>query len=587
MQPGNPYHLIEAVGSCQVGSVWSAIDPQGRSLMVALLDPNVATDHRWREAFQEAANALVQAGEPGYLYADFASSSPWVAYAAENGIGAERVFLALGMDFQPVPPDGLGPMDYTPFEPTTQMMTTPAETPPAPPEQPTAPVQHQPLPPDVIASAEAQPTTVFPPVQPGPPATESAQPVAAQPVAAQHSPAPPPQEAFAPRSAPPIPPPAPAPMLPPEPSTDELSTTQETQRMDLPPAAQPAPVQPWAANPPPQAAPSLPQQIPFPAAPSPYGGAPTHPVSGAPHPVSGSPHPVSGSPHPVSGSPHPISGAPHPTSGGPGPVSGTPMSPAYGQPLSPAYGAPVYGPRPPQGPAPYDPYAPVAPPPRRSRGGLWIGIAVAVLVLIAGGGGVYAWTANGDTPDPPARSNAATEAPLPTATALSPGVEPPADGNWNLKWPKFGNGDRVRRLSLEGVGFDFTVPQDWDCVPAGSGEGLVEYDCGASPGNGPEIGGQLIVRDCTQPCTEERRLAMRKAEEAWGLQWQRGSRTSAYAETNEINGQPRYGLVIVAYWRSSPDQAIDRQLVFRMTAPVNQADVLRKISNSVRVGALF
>ncbi|MFD0742490.1 hypothetical protein ACFQ1L_12125 [Phytohabitans flavus] len=76
MQPGNPYHLIEAVGSCQVGSVWSAIDPQGRSLMVALLDPNVATDQRWREAFQEAANALVQAGEPGYLYADFASGSP-------------------------------------------------------------------------------------------------------------------------------------------------------------------------------------------------------------------------------------------------------------------------------------------------------------------------------------------------------------------------------------------------------------------------------------------------------------------------------------------------------------------------------
>jgi len=181
MQPGNPYHLIEAVGSCQVGSVWSAIDPQGRSLMVALLDPNVATDQRWREAFQEAANALVQAGEPGYLYADFASASPWVAYSAENGIGAERVFLALGMDFQPVPPDGLGPMDYAPFEPAThetpavaETPSTPeapptqvipatpvAQTPPAtsaPPEQPVTPPHQQPLPPDVLASAEAPPT---------------------------------------------------------------------------------------------------------------------------------------------------------------------------------------------------------------------------------------------------------------------------------------------------------------------------------------------------------------------------------------------------------------------------------------------
>jgi hypothetical protein len=226
-------------------------------------------------------------------------------------------------------------------------------------------------------------------------------------------------------------------------------------------------------------------------------------------------------------------------------------------------------------------------PPRRSRTGLWIGIAVAVLVLIAGGGGVYAWSASGDNPNPPTQTNAATGAPLPTATPLSPGVEPPEDGNWNLKWPKFAGGDKVRRLSLEGVGFDFTVPQDWDCQQAGSGEGFVEYNCGGTPGSGPEIGGELVVRECAQPCTEERRIAMRKAEEAWGLQWKRGSRTAAYAETNEIDGQPRYGLIVIAYWRSAPDQAIDRQLVLRMTAPVDRADVLRKISNSVRVGALF
>lgn len=540
MQPGNPYHLIEAVGSCQVGSVWSAIDPQGRSLMVALLDPNVATDQRWREAFQEAADALVRAGEPGYIYADFAASSPWVAYSAEHGIGAERVFLALGMDFQPVPPDGLGPLDHAPLEPTTQMTpTTPA--PPvaeAPPEPPAAPAQPQPLPPDVIEAAtpaEAPPTAVLPPVQPGPPAAESAQPATPAPQPAAERPAP---------------------------AHVDSDITQQTQPMQAPPVApQATPIAPWGGQtvslPPRQAA----------------------PTSASPFPTSGAPHPTSGAPHPTSGPPQPISGSPHP-------ISGSPMSPAYGQPLSPAYGAPAYGPRPPQGPAPYDPYAPVSPP-RRSRTGLWIGIAVAVLVLIAGGGGVYAWSASGDNPNPPEQTNTASGAPLPTATPLSPGVEPPEDGNWNLKWPKFAGGDKVRRLSLEGVGFDFTVPQDWDCQQAGSGEGFVEYNCGAAPGSGPEIGGELVVRECAQPCTEERRIAMRKAEEAWGLQWKRGSRTSAYAEANQINGQPRYGLIVIAYWRSEPDQAIDRQLVLRMTAPVDQADVLRKISNSVRVGALF
>jgi hypothetical protein len=521
MQPGSPYHLIEAVGSCQVGSVWSAIDPQGRSLMVALLDPNVATDQRWREAFQEAANALVQAGEPSYLYADFASGSPWVAYAAENGVGAERVFLALGMDFQPVPPDGLGPLDYTPIEPTTQI-TKPATPPPPAPEQP--------LPPGVIdATTPAEPpTTVLPPAQPGPPATESAEAVAAQP--------------------------SPAAPEAPAPAATADDATQATQGV--------AP----------------------PAAPSPIPPAPVSPWNGQQYPVSPPPQqsiPVS--------APPPVSGAPHPTSGAPRPVSGTPMSPAYGQPLSPAYGtpAPAYGPRPPQGPAPYDPYAPVAPPPRRSRTGLWVGVAVAVLVLIAGGGGVYAWSSSGDNPNPPERTNAATEAPLPTATPLSPGVEPPEDGNWSTSWPRFADPpDKVRQMNLEGIGFNFLVPRDWECQLGGSGDGFVKYNCGGAPG-GPEIGGEIVVRECPPSCDETRRLAMRKAEEAWGLRWKRGSRTSAYAETNEIDGQPRYGLVIVAYFRSSPDQAIDRQLVFRMTAPVEQADVIRKISRSVRTSAPF
>ncbi|WP_345070601.1 hypothetical protein [Phytohabitans flavus] len=539
-----------------MGSVWSAIDPQGRSLMVALLDPNVATDQRWREAFQEAANALVQAGEPGYLYADFASGSPWVAYAAENGVGAERVFLALGMDFQPVPPDGLGPMDYTPVEPTTQLTT--------PPQAPDTAAQQQPLPPDVIEAstpAEAPPTTVFPPVQPGPPATESA-----QPVAAQHSPAP----------APVVPQPAPAPA--PVEQADE--SNQPTHAIQLPPMT-PPPVAPWPSTAAPQPAPPVPPQP---------QSAPVPPISSAPpHPASGAPYPVSGAPHPVSGAPHPISGAPHPTSGAPRPVSGTPMSPAFSQPLSPVYGAPAYGPRPPQGPAPYDPYAPVAPPqPRRSRSGLWIGIAVAVLVLIAGGGGVYAWQASGDTPTTPEGTNAATEAPLPTATPLRPGIEPPQDGNWDTKWPRFIDPpDKVREVNPDGVGFKFLVPRDWDCQLSGSGQGFVKYNCGPTPGGSVEIGGELVVRECPDPCDDARRLAMRKAEEAWGLRWKRGSRLSSYAEANDIDGEARYGLVIVAYSRSAPDSAVNRQIVFRMTAPVEQADVIRKISRSVRTSALF
>ncbi|GFJ92276.1 hypothetical protein [Phytohabitans rumicis] len=181
MQPGNPYHLIEAMGSCQVGSVWSAVDAQGRSLMVALLDANAAADQRWREAFAAAANTLVQAGEPGYLYADFATSSPWVAYAAENGIGAERVFLALGMEYQPVPPDQLQPVEHPPLEPApisplppdVMEATTPGE---AETTQPTPP-------PDVPGGAPVSPWSAGPPqpMSPPPVAPYSAPPVSAPP----------------------------------------------------------------------------------------------------------------------------------------------------------------------------------------------------------------------------------------------------------------------------------------------------------------------------------------------------------------------------------------------------------------------
>lgn len=538
MQPGSPYHLIEAVGSCQVGSVWSAIDPQGRSLMVARLDPNVATDQRWREAFQEAANALVQAGEPSYLYADFTSGSPWVAYAAENGVGAERVFLALGMDYQPVPPDGTGPLDHAPYVAGAQV--TP------PPEQPTAvvtPGQQQPLPPGVAetaAPAEAPPPSDAPP----PPPAEQPQ--------AGGDPAPVQEDAG-----------------------DGLETTQPTQRMPVP--AEASPVTPWESSATPQSPP------------------PAQPVSppisyGPPQPSHTAPPPVSGAPHPVSGAPTSV--PPHPISGGPRPVSGTPMSPAYGQqPLSPAYGAPApaYGPTPPHGPAPYDPYAPVAQqPPRRSRTGLWIGIAVAVLVLIAGGGGVYAWSASGDDPTPPSGSPSADALPpeAPSGPPVSPGVEPPTPGKWPENWPHVTERDNVKTLSnLDGLGFTLKVPQEWDCALAGKAQGFVRYTCGARQGQPNEIGGELIVRDCPQPCNEQQQTTMRTAEEAWGAKW---IRTGQYTTIGEalLDGERRHALIVVAYFRSG-DGAVDKQLVLRMTSPVAEAQDLRKVATYLKDVLVF
>lgn len=103
MQPEGPYRFTHLLGTCQVGKAWAAIDAQGRFVTVAVLDAVVANDPRWREAYSAMANALAQAPDgQAYTYADFAAPSPWVAYPAEAGPGAEKLLRSLGVEYQPV-----------------------------------------------------------------------------------------------------------------------------------------------------------------------------------------------------------------------------------------------------------------------------------------------------------------------------------------------------------------------------------------------------------------------------------------------------------------------------------------------------
>lgn len=461
MQPGGPYQFIEAVGRCQVGSVWSAVDGQGRSLTVAVLDAGAASDQRWRDAFAATANSLAQpaAGGTGYLHADFSAPAPWVAYAADDGPGAERIFLALGMDYRPMPAAA---------DQATAAATEPPE----------------------VGHTAGGPTSSM----------ASAE--------------------------------------------DPLSTER------LNPGT--APVNPWEA--------------------------------GQPQPVS-PPLSVSAPPQIISVPPDPVSGMPASPGGGPFPPAG------------PSSYDLVYSP-----PPSYDPFSSsvrhiVPSEPRRRRTGLWIGIGVLVVVVLAGGGSVFALTNMGadgtPTSTPPSGASSASSlppAPLPTGAPLQPGLEPPKPGVWPAEWPKFAETDRVRTLTnLDGLGFRVKVPQDWQCIPGGRANGFAKYHCGVSPGEDPEVGGELIVRDCPESCSGGQQRAMRKAEEAWGLQWISIGRYSTYAESSslQVDGAQRYGLVVVAYWRGGSEGAIDRQLVIRMTAPVEKANQLRRVANYIRDAVIF
>ncbi|MEO3748130.1 hypothetical protein [Plantactinospora sp. B5E13] len=348
----------------------------------------------------------------------------------------------------------------------------------------------------------------------------------------------------------------------------------------LAPTASP-PNGPWQAGPP---QPGV--------APDPVS-APPHPVSVPPHQTSGPPHQISVPPHQISVPPHQTSGPPHQISVPPEQTSGPPM------PLPEMPGTyPTSGPPSPD-PSGYDPlYSPVRhivpsePAPSRRR--LWILVgAAAVVVVLAISATVFALSQGGDDPVTPTTSptaEALPPMPSPTNPPLQPGLEPPTAGAWPTKWPSFTERDNVRTLSdLEGLGFQLKVPAGWECSLAGRAQGFVRYNCGVPDGAGPKYGGELVVRDCPQPCDEAQQVAMRQAEEAWGQRWIRSGQHSTYVETSSLeeNGEPRHGLVVVAFFRGGDDGVVNRQLVLRLTAPRDGALELRRVATYLRNTLIF
>ncbi|GAA0453124.1 hypothetical protein Aca07nite_68170 [Actinoplanes capillaceus] len=225
---------------------------------------------------------------------------------------------------------------------------------------------------------------------------------------------------------------------------------------------------------------------------------------------------------------------------------------------------------------------PPRPPVKRRRAGLVVALA-ALAGLVAGAGGTTAGMSLRDDPAPAPRPSAT---PAPTDEQLllgddptAPGVEPPVGGGWPSSWPTFVSTEPTKPIKgLDGVGFDFRVPPAWNCEQVATAAAAAHYRCGG----GDAGGGDLTVRTCETPCTEDRRTALRQREEAWGLQWTRSGPFATWAETTQIDGKRMYGLVYVAFWRSTPEGQIDRQLVVRLTAPLATSDHLKKVVNSIR-----
>jgi hypothetical protein len=581
-----PYRLLRTLGACEAGAVWTAFDADGTSVTVAVLDPAAATDARWLHRFAAETNALASSGELPVVSVDFSSPTPWVACGwDENGPGAARLFLAQGLRYVPVAPSG--PTQAA--APTQPAPTQPAPTQPAPSQPATRPA----------------PPTLEPPTLAPPTYTPSAEP----PTLTAPSVTPPPVSA-PPVSAPPVSPPT---LAPPSPSPFESSSPFESPRPfePPPPFEAPSPFEPptlaqaTAEEPTPPMRDRPQGQASVPPSPSMFTPSPTQASrqARADEPPTMQLPTVAAAMASAPTVPAPPGSRLAPPPGGPGapPPPPPPGAPPAGPPVGPPGAAPATAkrgkqpkqpkaPKPPKarrGQKPPPPAAPPVPRSRRRRRGRRVLATVALVIAMFAIPAVIALLVirpdanNTNNPEPGPTSGPGERA---RAAVSGPGIEPPVDGDWPTQWARFQGSDSTKRMSdLEGLGFSFDVPSTWECTKAASDTSTVRYECGAGLGTPDEIGGDIIVRACPEDlCTGERRSAMRKTEEAWGLQWNRAGNVFCWAETTNFVGPPHYGLVMVGYWRSVDAGVLDRQVVVRLTAPTAQTGDIQKVVNSVR-----
>ncbi|MEV6349558.1 hypothetical protein [Actinoplanes sp. NPDC051851] len=216
----------------------------------------------------------------------------------------------------------------------------------------------------------------------------------------------------------------------------------------------------------------------------------------------------------------------------------------------------------------------------------WGMVGILSVIALTGAGTLFALTQGDDRPAGGDPAVAASEAAVPTPTPLHPGIEPPRIGDWPVSWPQFTAKDKAQTLALDGVDLQLPFPRGWACAPAATSEGATKFTCGMTSG-GEQIGGEIIVRDCAQPCDTAQQDSLRTVEEAWGQQWRYAGTNVTLAETLKVDGADRYGMVVIAYYKTTAQDPVNRQLVIRMTAPLGWRDDVRRVANGARAAAQF
>jgi len=165
-----------------------------------------------------------------------------------------------------------------------------------------------------------------------------------------------------------------------------------------------------------------------------------------------------------------------------------------------------------------------------------------------------------------------------------PGKEPPQAGTWPADWSQFAADASTASVgNVNGSRFAFRVPASWSCVAIAVSGVDIQYSCTGVTVDGPE-GGDLMVRQCPAPCDADIRTGLRQHEDAWGLQWTSGGENVTWAQTASLPGRSSYGLIVVGFWRSVQNGPVDRQVVLRLTAPLERSSALQSVANATYTG---
>ncbi|WP_026415174.1 hypothetical protein [Actinomadura oligospora] len=243
---------------------------------------------------------------------------------------------------------------------------------------------------------------------------------------------------------------------------------------------------------------------------------------------------------------------------------------------------------------PHDPLPVHAPPPSGPRGipvlipvaafaALICIVIAAVVVLLVGDDSGRTTTAPSPAPSLPAPGSGSVSPSPPDTPKL------PSDDRAHVVGPTFGGGDKLHLMKLNGLPFDFNVPDEWGCMRSDKAPFSNRWIClhegkGFPPTGGTSAGGLVALQPCPSGCGPAQRETARNAMVISAKDWRPTDPTTQYAEETGANSKnERVVRVAMSHvFASRQGGPVDTAVAVQLTGPPDEKDDMQKIINEIR-----